>query len=165
MVGVVVTDIRPMVVEDVPAVLALEREVFSQPWDEEILRSEVVAPNRVYLVVEAPDGTISGYGGLLLNGDEAHIVTLAALLRGRGLGTRLLLRLVEAGLEHGARHLTLEVRASNRTAQDLYRKFGMAPVGIRKQYYGDEDALVMWAHDVAAPDYRTRLNEIRRSLR
>jgi len=163
-VGVAVMDIRPMVVEDVPAVLTLERETFSQPWDEEILRSEVVAANRVYLVAEGPDGTINGYGGLLLNGDEAHIVTLATSLRGRGLGTRLMLGLVEAGLDHGARYLTLEVRASNRTAQELYRKFGMAPVGIRKEYYSDEDALVMWAPDVAMPEYRARLDEIRRSL-
>ena len=37
--------------------------------------------------------------------------------------------------------LTLEVRASNKSAQSLYTKFGMAPVGIRKRYYRDEDAL------------------------
>ncbi|HDK46262.1 MAG TPA: hypothetical protein ENG94_08315, partial [Actinobacteria bacterium] len=80
MAGVAMMNIRPMVVEDVPAVLALERETFSQPWDEEILRSEAVAANRVYLVVEDSEGTINGYGGLFLNGDEAHIVTLATSL-------------------------------------------------------------------------------------
>lgn len=164
MVGVAVMEIRPMVTEDVTAVLALERATFSQPWDEDILRNEVAAPGRVYLVAESAEGSIGGYGGVLLSDDEAHIVTLASTVRGRGLGTRLMLELVEAGLEHGARHLTLEVRASNRTAQELYRRFGMAPVGIRKEYYGDEDALVMWAHDIADPEYRARLDDIRRSM-
>ena len=51
--------------------------------------------------------------------------------------------------------LTLEVRASNEPAQAMYRRFGFAPAGIRASYYAEtgEDALVMWAHDVDAPDY------------
>ena len=42
--------------------------------------------------------------------------------------------------------MTLEVRASNITAQNLYRKLGFQDGGIRKNYYTDdhEDALVMW---------------------
>ena len=162
MVGVI--EIRPMVPEDLPAVLGLERATFAQPWDEEILRTEIVTDNRVYLVADA-DGEIAGYGGLLWDGDEAHVVTLASSVRRRGLGTRLMLGLVEAALEHGACHLTLEVRTSNRPAQDLYRKFGMAPVGIRSGYYGDEDALIMWAHDIATPEYRARIESIRKDLR
>lgn len=162
MVGVI--EIRPMVPEDLSAVLDLERATFPQPWDEEILRTEIMTDNRVYLVADA-DGEIAGYGGLLWGGDEAHIVTLASSVRRKGLGTRLMLGLVEAALEHGARHLTLEVRASNHPAQDLYRKFGMAPVGIRSGYYGDEDALIMWAHDIATPEYRARIESIRKDVR
>jgi ribosomal-protein-alanine N-acetyltransferase len=161
MVGVM--EIRTMEPEDLPAVLELERTSFSQPWDEEVLRTEIVSDNRVYLVAEV-DGTIVGYGGLLLDGDEAHIVTLASSVPRQGLGTRLMLGLVDAVLDHGARHLTLEVRMSNKTAQDLYRKFGMVPVGVRSAYYGNEDALVMWAHDVSEPDYRARVESIRKGL-
>ena len=61
---------------------------------------------------------------------------------------------------HGAKNLTLEVRVSNRNAQALYQRFGMAPVGVRKRYYKDEDALVMWVHDIDSPEYRERLDEI-----
>jgi ribosomal-protein-alanine N-acetyltransferase len=160
-----VMEIRPMAADDVPAVLALEQATFSQPWDEEILAAEVQADRRVYLVAGDGQGSIVGYGGLLWNGEEAHVVTLASAKRGSGIGTRLMLALVEAAIERGARHLTLEVRTSNRTAQELYRRFGLAPVGIRSGYYGDEDALVMWAHDIATPGYRARLDEVRRSLR
>ena len=49
-------------------------------------------------------------------------------------------------------------------AQDLYRKFGMVPVGVRSAYYGNEDALVMWAHDISEPEYRARVESIRKGL-
>jgi ribosomal-protein-alanine N-acetyltransferase len=53
----------------------------------------------------------------------------------------------------------LEVRASNRPAQELYRAFGFAPAGIRKGYYVEtkEDAIVMWANDVRDEEYAKRL--------
>ncbi len=161
---VAVMEIRPMVPEDLPGVLELERASFSQPWDEAILQTEVISDNRVYLVAES-DGAIVGYGGLLLDEDEAHIVTLASSVQRQGLGTRLMLGLVDAALDQGAHHLTLEVRVSNKAAQDLYRKFGMVPVGVRSAYYGNEDALVMWVHDISEPEYRARVESIREGLR
>ena len=161
MVGVM--EIRRMVPEDLPAVLELERVSFTQPWDQAFLRTEIIADNRVYVVAEF-DGEVVGYGGLLLDEDEAHIVTLASSVQRKGLGTRLMLGLVDAALQDGARHLTLEVRVSNKVAQDLYRKFGMVPVGVRAGYYGDEDALVMWAHDISEPEYRARMESIRKGL-
>jgi ribosomal-protein-alanine N-acetyltransferase len=99
-------------------------------------------------------------------GDEAHITTVVVDPQHRGgrVGTRLMLQLVGAAVERGARSLTLEVRVSNAAAQALYRRFGMAPVGLRKRYYSDEDALVMWAHEIDSPEYAARLEEIRREL-
>ena len=51
---------------------------------------------------------------------------------------------------------------SNTGAQELYREFGFAPAGIRKNYYAEvhEDALVMWAHDVHTAEYGARLDAI-----
>jgi ribosomal-protein-alanine N-acetyltransferase len=72
--------------------------------------------------------------------------------------------LVSAVIEQGARSLTLEVRTSNLAAQSLYHRFGMAPVGVRKQYYRDEDALIMWVHDIDSADYAARLDGIREDL-
>ncbi|MNR67441.1 ribosomal-protein-alanine N-acetyltransferase [compost metagenome] len=47
----------------------------------------------------------------------------------------------------GAIRITLEVRASNYVAQNLYEKLGFRSVGVRRGYYTDnrEDAVVMWA--------------------
>ena len=40
----------------------------------------------------------------------------------------------------------------------------MAPVGVRKHYYRDEDALIMWAHDITGAAYRQRLRQIEEAL-
>lgn len=102
----------------------------------------------------------------MLIGEDAHVTTLAVEESERRLrlGTRLMLDLVECSLERGARHLTLEVRLSNTGAQRLYSRFGMAPVGVRKAYYRDEDALVMWATEIDGDDYADRLRRIKEAL-
>ena len=51
---------------------------------------------------------------------------------------------------------------TNQGAQDLYRAFGFAPAGIRKNYYPEvnEDGLVMWASDVDTEAYRERIDAL-----
>ena len=71
---------------------------------------------------------------------------------------------MDRALEVGARHLTLEVRVSNSSAQGLYERFGFRPVGRRKNYYPDEDALVMWATDIDTDEYDVLLEGIRTSM-
>ena len=161
----VITSIRPMGPEDIPVVAAMERAIFPDPWSENAFREELAAGGRIYLVVEE-GGAVAGYGGLLVVGEDTHIVTLGVdpERRGRGLGTRLMLALAEAALEAGSSHLTLEVRVSNEAAQRLYRRFGFETVGLRRHYYRDEDALIMWALDADSADYARRLAEIREGL-
>jgi ribosomal-protein-alanine N-acetyltransferase len=160
-----VPPIRDMDRSDIPQVALLEREVFPQPWSVRTFYDELSMPNRSYLIAEG-DGRVLGYGGLLLVEEDAHVTTLAVAPEARGarLGTRLLLALVDRALELGARHLTLEVRASNESARHLYERFGFSPVGKRKNYYRDEDALVMWAIDVDRDEYTVLLEEIREML-
>jgi len=80
----------------------------------------------------------------------------------RGIGTVLLLDQARAAPALGVRNLTLEVRAGNTPAQVLYRRFGFAPVGVRRGYYEEtgEDAIVMWARDIDSPEYARRLEDI-----
>jgi len=162
----VITSLGPMGPGDVAAVAAIETAVFPDPWSEQAFREELAAPGRRYLVAEE-GGEVVGYGGLLVVEEDAHIVTLAVApeARGRGLGTRLMLALVEEALAAGSSHLTLEVRVSNEAAQALYRRFGFQTVGRRVRYYRDEDALIMWALDADSADYAGRLAAIREALR
>jgi ribosomal-protein-alanine N-acetyltransferase len=90
---------------------------------------------------------ITGFIGLWMMVDEAHIINLAVRsnLRGQGIGELLLISSIDIASELNARVLTLEVRTSNKTAQSLYAKYSFTEVGIRKGYYTDnkEDALIM----------------------
>ena len=157
--------IRSLVEEDLDAVVRIEEATYPTPWTRGIFRDELAAPGRVYLVAEA-NGEVAGYSGLMLVLPEAHVtsVTVDPQRRGSRIGTRLMLRMSEEALAAGSKSLTLEVRVSNRNAQALYQRFGMAPVGVRKRYYKDEDALIMWVHDIDSPKYRARLDEIAGSL-
>jgi ribosomal-protein-alanine N-acetyltransferase len=154
--------IRLMRTRDLAAVVELEQDVYPQPWSLRVFEEELALSNRTYLVAENGRGELLGYAGFLLVEDDAHITTLAVgeAARGRRLGTRLMLALVAAAMGRGARHLTLEVRVSNTSAQALYRRFGFAPVGLRKNYYRNEDAMVMWATDIDSDDYRERMREL-----
>jgi ribosomal-protein-alanine N-acetyltransferase len=150
---------------DIPRVTQLEQSIYPQPWSPAVFTEELSLLNRHYLVVEDA-GNVVGYGGLLLVAEDAHVTTIAVepAARRRRIGTRLMLSLVDAALVAGARHLTLEVRISNEGARRLYQRFGFAPVGVRKDYYRDEDALVMWATDIDTEDYTARVEAIRTSL-
>jgi [ribosomal protein S18]-alanine N-acetyltransferase len=158
--------LAPLTDEDVDSAVELEARTYSTPWSEQVFRDELEAPGRTYIKAVDPQGRLVGYAGLMQVGDEAHITTVVVDpdYRGGGIGTRLMFDLVRTAVSEGAHSLTLEVRVSNAAAQALYRRFGMAPVGVRKRYYVDEDALIMWVHDIDSVGYADRLESIRQEL-
>ena len=145
------------------AVTRIEGAVCPRPWSIGLFLSELAATNRRYLVARSA-GAVVGYGGLMVGAGEGHVTTLAVdpAWQRRSVGSRLLLALVEWGLDQGCCGLTLEVRMGNLGAQALYRRFGFVPAGVRPGYYAEtnEDALIMWAHDVSEPAYAERLRSI-----
>lgn len=157
--------IRKMVIADIPVVAELERAVYPQPWSMHVFVDELGLDSRTYVVAVADDSIVA-YAGLLIVEDDAHITTVAVdpHARQKRIGTHLMIDLVDRALAIGAKHLTLEVRVSNSAARRLYERFGFAPVGVRKDYYRDEDALVMWAINIDTQDYATRIADIRESL-
>ena len=156
--GVSVITIRPFKSSDVRSAVALETEAQPAPWTERVFQDEISAENRVYLVAESED-TIIGFGGMMLVGDDAHVTNLlvAPEHRRTGVGRQIMIDLIRATIADGARHLTLEVRSSDLAARRFYTRFGFAPVGVRSDYYGDDDALIMWVHDIDLSDYLEKL--------
>jgi ribosomal-protein-alanine N-acetyltransferase len=160
--------IRPLRRRDLRSVLRIEQQVYPRPWTAAVFRSELShGPDRCYLA--ATVGTrLVGYAGEFLVLEDAHVTNVAVDPRWQrhGIGSRLLLALTRVAVARGAKHLTLEVRASNTAAQAVYRRFGMAPVGVRRKYYENvDDALVMWVNDIDGPEHQARLDAVAAGLR
>ncbi len=156
--------IVPMRRRHLRSVLRIEAETHPRPWSLSLFMSEMaLRTSRAYYVARV-DAFVVGYAGLMMSADEGHITTIAVdpNWQRRKIGTRLLLVAAREAVRREARALTLEVRMSNRAAQELYRAFGFRPAGVRKNYYAEtnEDALVMWAEDVDTAEYRLRLAAI-----
>jgi [ribosomal protein S18]-alanine N-acetyltransferase len=167
--GPLVVSVVPMRRRHVRAVLRIEQQVYPRPWSMSLFLSELaLRSTRAYFVARVGRDVV-GYGGLMMSADDAHITTIAVDPRWHRnhIGIRLLLVLAREAIERDARSLTLEVRLSNRAAQELYRRFGFAPVGVRKNYYAEtnEDALVMWAHEIQSLAYAELLDGLERGIR
>ena len=143
--------LRPMTVDDLPAVLVLEEELFApDTWTAAMYRDELSRRDTRYYLVAEDDGdgspTLVGYGGLIAYDDEAHIATLgvAKERQGEGIGARLLDALL-AEADKRSPVVLLEVRADNEVAQGLYRRRGFTEIGRRRGYYqpSGTDAVVM----------------------
>jgi len=150
------------------SVLRIEQQVYPRPWSSSLFMSELaLRATRAYYVARVGRDLV-GYAGLMMTLDEAHVTTIAVdPKRHRAkIGTRLMLVLAREAIARGAVAITLEVRMSNDAAQDMYRRFGFKPEGVRKNYYQEvnEDAMVMWAHDVDSPEYTALLDSIERML-
>lgn len=160
--------LAPMRRRHLRPVLRIESLVYPRPWSASLFMSELaLRGTRAYHVAKAGPAVV-GYSGLMLGTEDAHVTTIAVDpdWHRRGIGTRLMLNMVQVALERGSRNMTLEVRVANTGAQALYHRFGYAPAGIRKNYYSEtnEDALVMWATDIDTPAYGERLAVIEREL-
>jgi ribosomal-protein-alanine N-acetyltransferase len=160
--------IEPMRRKHLKSVLRIEQQVYPRPWSAALFHSELaLRSTRSYFVAKVGRRLV-GYAGIMITLDESHVTTIAVdpTRHREKIGTRLMLQLARESIARGATALTLEVRVSNKGAQDLYRRFGFAPVGVRKNYYQEinEDALVMWVHEIDQPAYRELLASIERTV-
>ncbi len=138
---------RPMRVEDVDAVMAIERRAYPFPWTAGIFEDCLRSGYPAWILHEVRG--IVGYGVLSIAAGEAHVlnVCIAPEAQGCGHGRRLFRALIDAARGHGAQRVFLEVRPSNPHAIALYHDEGFNEIGRRPRYYpahnGREDAIVM----------------------
>lgn len=111
--------------------------------------------------------SIKGFAGFWIMSDEAHITTIATrqASRRQGIGELLLQSIIDMAARREVRIVTLEVRASNTTAQKLYTKYGFTQVGLRRGYYTDnrEDAIIMSTDHIASSSFQTQLQELKKA--
>ena len=197
--------IRPMQREDIPQVIAIDREAFASPWpppnyqnelqnklaryivagdDTRVIEEPAVKPESGHFAWVSrlrhwlkdsrfPDGEsltsvrpyILGFAGIWLLGEEAHITNLAVrkCCQRQGTGELLLYSIIELATEFKASVLTLEVRASNTGAQNLYRKYGFNQAGLRRAYYTDnrEDGVIMTTGDVNSASFQSQFQKLK----
>lgn len=145
--------IRKMTLNDLEQVVAIDQISFPLPWPPHSFRYELTDnPTSRCWVAEAEGGVVAMLVGWLVM-DEIHIATLAThpAFRRRGIGKRLLLHALRSAQAEGAVKAFLEVRESNKTAQEMYRSFGFVEDGRRKEYYKDnaENAILMTLNDLS----------------
>lgn len=139
--------LRAMTASDVPEVARIETTAFSTPWSETTFRS-LLERSGVELWVAEWGGELAAYAILRrVRGDEGELANIAVRsdLRGRGIGSRLLSRMLKVAEDSGVRSLYLEVRESNELAREMYARRGFQEIGVRKGYYEGprEDARVL----------------------
>ncbi|MPQ43561.1 ribosomal protein S18-alanine N-acetyltransferase [Clostridium tarantellae] len=139
--------IKSMTLECINDVIEISNLSFPVAWSETSFLNEIKNPLAHYLVAKAGEKVI-GFIGAWSIIDEAHITNIAVHpnYRKQGVGDLLIEGLFCLSNELNLIALTLEVRASNIPAQNLYKKHGFVEEGIRKKYYEDnnEDAIIMW---------------------
>lgn len=139
--------LAPMTLELIPQLAELERQCFSKPWSEEMLAEELENVCASFIVALGDNGQVLGYAGLSVVAGEGYIDNVAVWqeYRRQGIAQALLEVFLRFGAAKQLSFLTLEVRASNDPAKQLYLKNGFEQVGRRKDYYDDprEDAIIM----------------------
>ncbi|WP_148571418.1 ribosomal protein S18-alanine N-acetyltransferase [Nocardioides caldifontis] len=140
--------LRPATASDVPAVTALEQELFGvDAWTWSSVAEELTGPRRTALVAAQGDDVL-GYAVTLLAGDVVDLQRIGVVpaVRRTGVASRLLTELMEHGRRDGADRMLLEVSAGNAGALAFYVAAGFVEIDRRPRYYRDgTDAVVLRA--------------------
>lgn len=132
--------------EDADFLAQVESLCFNDPWNKEMLLSEMREPHATFILCLSQDIPI-GYFSFLHIIDELHILNVAVLpeYQNQGYGRELVGKLLMEAAHMNARAITLEVRQSNAKAIALYESVGFKLAGTRPHYYKDkENALIYW---------------------
>ena len=149
---------KPLDAAHAGAVATLESLVMgSDAWSEALVADELPRADRVWWAAYE-GGALAGYaGGWIVDGQVQILkVGVDPAMRRRGIARELLAHVAADARDLGASRCSLEVRAGNVGAQELYAALGFRSLGVRPRYYSDgEDAVIMEGplplarHDVA----------------
>ena len=134
-----------MQLADLKEVMEIENQSFRHPWKRAFFLYDMNRPHAFCLVAKEKNRLV-GYLIAWKIEDQFHLANIAVHpdQRRKGIGSQLLKTIFEIGKEIKCKNIFLEVRESNISAQDFYRKFGFANTLTQKQYYHDgEDALIL----------------------
>lgn len=132
--------------QHVLAIAEIEKLCFSDPWSPNSISTELNNPLSLWYVA-MDDDRLVGYVGsqTVLGAADMMNIAVHPEYRRKGIGEELILTLIRGLGQNGANCLLLEVRESNVSAINLYKKLGFYQVGRRPGYYRNprEAALIM----------------------
>ena len=130
--------------KDAEFIAEIERRCFSTPWTTEQIKS---SEDTTVFFLAKDNSQVVGYGGMYTVLDEGYVTNIGVLpeYRRRGIGSKIVSKLIDFSKEKSLSFISLEVRVSNTAAIKLYKSFGFEEVGNRKNFYRfpTEDALIM----------------------
>jgi ribosomal-protein-alanine N-acetyltransferase len=134
-----------------------DQETQKKPWFKRLFSAE--------RYVKVPENVV-GFSGFWMMMKEAHIIAIGVRdnYRRLGIGEGLLIATIELAQILNANVVTLEVRASNQTAQSLYKKYGFRVIGRRPRYYSSdgEDAIIMSTDNIGSLPFQASLQEVKK---
>jgi len=131
--------------KDLQIISELERDLFSEEkWSYfQILREFKNNFSKILVYKEKEE--IIGY--LIFREIEPEIeifkIGVKKEYQRKGVGTKLIQKLIEIAKEKNISKIFLEVKASNLSAYNFYKKLGFKEMYRRKNYYGNEEAIIM----------------------
>ena len=149
---------KPLDAAHAGAVATLESLVMgSDAWSEALVADELPRADRVWWAAYEGEALAGYAGGWIVDGQVQILkVGVDPAMRRRGIARELLAHVAADARDLGASRCSLEVRAGNVGAQELYAALGFRSLGVRARYYSDgEDAVIMEGplplarHDVA----------------
>jgi len=136
--------IRWLIRRDMPDVLVIENESYSEPWTEEGFIHELRQRNQIGIVAEV-DGQVVGFMLYELRKTSLYLINIAVHPGARRQGVaRAMIEKLRSKLSPDQRSLLLaDIRESNLLGQLFFRGVGMRAVKVmRKHYDNGEDAYV-----------------------
>ena len=147
--------IRPGAMDDIDALLTLERNVFAADcMSRKSLRRFLSVPTAVVLIAEQ-HRKVAGCAVLLMHASSPALARLYSIAvdpanAGHGVGPRLLRSCEEVARVHGRAQIRLEVHEQNPRAIAFYRREGYAEFGRHVGYYKDLGDALRFRKELAA---------------
>ena len=137
-------NIRTMTLDDIEQVYGIEESIFSIPWSKTSFENSINSKDTLFVVAEK-ENKIIGYLGIYFFFEDADISNVAVEkeYRRQHIGRALLEYILVEAKSRGVKNITLEVRESNEEAIKFYLKNNFKEITKRKNYYKDEDGILM----------------------
>lgn len=161
--------ISKMQTTDVDEVYDLEEIIHpNHHWSKDSFYNELSNMLSSYYCIRNEEGTLAGYIGIWKIIDEAHVTTLGVHPKfwRNQLGQALIIQIIEDCYKNMIKYITLEVRESNENAIKLYEKFLFDYIGMRKNYYQDnnENAIIMFTQNIWYDKFKNNFAKIKEGI-